>query len=408
MRPRFEPTDMGDERTSVVYVLPDKLGGVASIVDNLLAYRRADGWAHRVLLTHNRLDVDTRYGAGFPADGCGVFEYTLPVENLRAVLARLGRALPPGPGVLVSNDWIELATLAVHDPGRTVIQLLHGDHEYYYDLAVKHEPLVHAWIAYSRAMYGRLRALLPHRAASIFHLPYGIPIPPAARAAAPGPLRLLYAGRLENGQKGIFDLPLIDTHLRELGAKVVWTVVGGGPDEGELRHRWNGAVNVRWLGRRGSAEVQALEAEHDVFVLPTRAEGFSVALLEAMAAGLVPVVSDIESGVPEVVEADVSGFRPAVGDIAGFARAIAELGSNRDRLEAMSHAARRTVVERFDARERVPQYQALYARFRELYRPRPADITLHYGSRLDQPWLPNRAVYAVRAARRRLAGKPLP
>lgn len=399
---------MDDRQPSVVYVMPDKLGGVATIAANLLAYRRADGWAHRVLLTHNRLDADTRHGAAFTADGCDIFEYTLPVENLHAVLRHLGQALPPGPGVLVSNDWIELAMLAVHDPRRTVIQILHGDHDYYYDLAVKHEPLIHAWIAYSRAMYERLRALLPHRSDSIFHLPYGIPIPAAVRVPAPGPLRLLYAGRLENGQKGIFDLPLIDAQLRDVGAKVVWTIVGGGPDEAELRRRWEGASNVGWLGRRTSAEVQALEAEHDVFVLPTRAEGFSVALLEAMAAGLVPVVSDIESGVPEVVEAGVSGFRPAVGDLAGFGKAIAELAANRDRVEAMSHAARRTVAERFDVRERAPQYQALYARFRELHRPRPADVTLHYGSRLDKPWLPNAAVYAVRAARRRLAGKPLP
>jgi glycosyltransferase involved in cell wall biosynthesis len=397
---------MDDRHPSVVYVMPDKLGGVATIVANLLAYRGADGWAHRVLLTHNRLDADTRRGAAFAADGCGAFEYTLPVENLHAVLARLARALPPGPGVLVSNDWIELAMLSVRDPGRTVIQILHGDHDYYYDLAVKHEPVIHAWVAYSRAMYERLRTLLPHRSESIFHLPYGVPIPAAARAPVPGPLRLLYAGRLENGQKGIFDLPLIDAALREVGARVVWTIVGGGPDEGELRRRWEGGSSVRWLGRRTSGEVQVLEAEHDVFVLPTRAEGFSVALLEAMAVGLVPVVSDIESGVPEVVEEGVGGFRPAVGDVAGFGKAIAELAANRDRLEAMSRVARRTVAERFDVRDRAPQYQTLYARFRELHRPRPADVTLHYGSRLDQPWLPNVAVYAVRAARRRMRGTP--
>jgi glycosyltransferase involved in cell wall biosynthesis len=397
---------MDEKHPSVVYVMPDKLGGVATIVANLLAYRRADEWAHRVLLTHNRLDADTRHGAVFAADECGAFEYTLPVENLHAVLARLARALPPGPGVLVSNDWIELAMLSVRDPGRTVIQILHGDHDYYYDLAVKHETVIHAWVAYSRAMYKRLRTLLPHRSESIFHLPYGVPIPASGRAPAPGPLRLLYAGRLENGQKGIFDLPLIDAQLHAVGAKVVWTVVGGGPDEAELRRRWEGAFNVRWLGRRSSAEVQALEGEHDVFVLPTRTEGFSVALLEAMAAGLVPVVSDIESGVPEVVEAGAGGFRPAVGDVAGFAKAIAELAANRDRLEAMSRAARRTVAERFDVRDRAPQYQALYARFRELHRPRPAEVTLHYGSRLDRPWLPNVAVYAVRAARRRMRGTP--
>jgi len=73
---------------------------------------------------------------------------------------------------------------------------------------------------------------------------------------------------------------------------------------------------------------------------------------------------------------------------------------------AVAQAFAQRVAERFDIRDRAPQYQALYARFRELHRLRPAEVTLHYGSRLDRPWLPNVAVYAVRAARRRMRGTP--
>jgi glycosyltransferase involved in cell wall biosynthesis len=151
--------------------------------------------------------------------------------------------------------------------------------------------------------------------------------------------------------------------------------------------------------------VLGLYADHDVFVLPTRAEGVPVALLEAMGAGLVPIVSDIESGVSEVIESGVTGYRPAVGDTASFAAAVAELERNRGRLETMSRTARQTVVERFDIRERVGQYQALFSRWRELYRPRPGIVRLHYGSRLDKAWLPNALVSAFRSSRRQLAGK---
>jgi len=67
----------------------------------------------------------------------------------------------------------------------------------------------------------------------------------------------------------------------------------------------------------------------------------------------------------------------------------------------MSREARRTVSERFDIRERAADYEALYARWRELYRPKPTRFTVQYGSRLDRRWLPNAAVYALRAALRR-------
>ena len=69
------------------------------------------------------------------------------------------------------------------------------------------------------------------------------------------------------------------------------------------KRRWGFNPQVRWLGRLTTPALLDQYVAQDVFVLPTRAEGFPVALVEAMGAGLVPVVSDIESGVPEIVDA---------------------------------------------------------------------------------------------------------
>jgi glycosyltransferase involved in cell wall biosynthesis len=157
---------------------------------------------------------------------------------------------------------------------------------------------------------------------------------------------------------------------------------------------------VRYLGSLTNAETIDCLADHDVFVLPTRVEGLPVALLEAMGAGVVPVVSDIDSGVPDIVTAEATGLLPQVGDVTGFADAIARLDGDRPLLERLSAAGRRTVEERFDVRDRVADYQALYARYAELYRPLAADATLQYGSRLDRPWIPNPFVRIVRSTLR--------
>ena len=121
-----------------------------------------------------------------------------------------------------------------------------------------------------------------------------------------------------------------------------------------------------------------------------------------------PVVSNLTSGVPEVVTPGVSGYRPEIGDVTGFADAIAALDRNRELLETLGRQARQTVMERFDIRERVGDYQQLFARWRELRRPKPRRSPMPYGSRLDKPWLPNTLVYAVRASQRRLTGRALP
>jgi glycosyltransferase involved in cell wall biosynthesis len=385
---------------SVVYVLPDKMGGMMNIVANLLQYRDADNFTHHAVLTHNHLSTDVRFGQPLACDSQTTVEYTLPVENLHAVMRRVARAIPPGPGVVVASDLLDLATLSVHDVGRAVILILHGDHDYYYDLAKRHDRVVHAYIAYSRHMFEQLRVHLPHRLDSIFYIPYGIPLPSRVRVAKPGPLRLIFAGRLEHGQKGVLELPAIDERLRALHCDVTWTIAGDGPDGQKLRAMWPPSATVDYRGALKNSETIAALADQDVFVLPTRNEGLPVALLEAMGAGVVPVVSNIDSGVPDVMTAGVNGLLPEVGDVNGFAEAIARLASDRPLLERMGAAGRRIVEERFDVRVRTREYQAFFARYAELYRPLSSDAVLQYGSRLDRPWIPNPLVRLVRSTLR--------
>jgi glycosyltransferase involved in cell wall biosynthesis len=397
--PRDESERVTSE-PSVVYVLPDKLGGMMNVVANLLAYRQPDHFRYHAVLTHNRLTSDVRFGQQLACDSQMSVEYTLPVENLYAVMRRLARAIPAGPGVVVAGDLLDLATLSVHDLGRAVVQILHGDHDYYYELAVRHDRVVHAYVVISRRMHVELLERLPHRADDIYYIPFGIPLPPRVRSAAAGPLRLIFAGRLEHSQKGILELPAIDARLCDRRVDVTWTIVGDGPDGSRLRAAWPESSRVRYHGALTNEETVACLASHDVFVLPTRVEGLPVALLEAMASGVVPVVSNIPSGVPEIVTRGVTGFMPAVGDVDGFADAIARLAGDRVCLERFSTMGRKSVVERFDIRDRVKQYQALYGRYAEMYRPLPPDASLQYGSRLDQPWIPNSVVRVVRSALR--------
>ena len=390
---------------SVVCVIPDKLGGSLNIVEGLFRHRRPDAFAYAAILTHNPLWTDTRFGGRFSADYQASFEFKTPIENFHAVLRRLRDAIPSGEGVLLVNDLLEVAVASAFDCGRTVIQILHGDNDYYYDLAERHENAIDAFVVYGRTMERKLRARLPHRAGDIFFLPYGVIEPPERREAVPGRLRLLFAGRIEHGQKGVLDLPLIDQALADRGVDASWTIVGAGPDERRLRDGWRSS-RVNFLGAKTAAEVLEIAARHDVFVLPTRYEGVPVGLIEAMSVGLAPVVSRIESGVAEVLDDGRTGLMPPVGDVAAFADAIAALDRDRTLLESIGDSAWRYVAAAHNIRERTDAYQALFARYRELSRPRAAEPVVLYGSRLDRPWLPNVAVKTVRSMIRRAKGKP--
>jgi glycosyltransferase involved in cell wall biosynthesis len=390
---------------SVVCVIPDKLGGSLNIVEGLFRYRRPDAFAYAAILTHNPLWTDAPFGGRFNADYQATFEFKTPVENFHAVLRRLRDAIPAGDGVLLVNDLLEAAMASAFDCGRTVIQILHGDNDYYYDLAARHQNAIDAFVVYGRTMERKLKARLPHRAQDVSYLPYGVIEPAARRRAVPGKLRLLFAGRLEHGQKGVLDLPLIDRALVDRGVDVSWTVVGAGPDDQRLRDVW-GSSRVSFLGAKTSAEVLEIASRHDVFVLPTRYEGVPVGLIEAMSVGLAPVVSRIESGVAEILDDRKTGLMPPVGDVGAFADAIATLDEDRALLESIGGAAWRYVAAAHNMRERTEAYQALFARYRTLRRPRTGGAFVAYGSRLDRPWLPNAAVKTVRSIIRRAKGKP--
>ncbi len=381
-------------RDEVAYVLPGKMGGVDNYVRNLLAHRRDDRLSSAAIRTENEAVADVRCDEPMSADRDVRFSYSLPPENIHSVLRRFARVFS-GPGVIVANDWIELALTAAHDTGRAVVAITHGDFDYYYDLALRHSSTIDAFVTYSERMFQRLRELLPDRHATIFLLPYGVDIPAAVRRPVAGPLRLLYVGRLHR-DKGVFDLPAIDAGLRARGVDVTWTIQGTGPDEMALKDAWQGR-DIRWTGMQPMADVLRLYALHDVIVMPSRNEGLPVALLEAGAAGVVPVVSNLASGIPDVVAPGLTGYRPEPGDIGAFVGAIASLAANRDQVEGISRRVRERVASTYDAAICTAAYERLFADWREWKRPRPASVHLQYGSRLDQPWIPNPVVRAIRS-----------
>jgi glycosyltransferase involved in cell wall biosynthesis len=376
----------------VVHVLPDKLGGVFNFCGNLLGHRSRAGLPHRAVLTHNHISVDVRSGERLAADSQVSVEYELPIENVYSVLRRVRDAIS-GTGALVAHDWIELGAVSAYPLPRTVFSVVHGDFDYYYNLAVKHEPDVDAWVTYSDAIYHRLLTLLPHRTESIFLRRYGVEIGGCRRPAA-GPLRLLYVGRIDR-HKGVFDLPQIDAALADAGVDITWTVQGTGPDEQALKAAWANP-RVRWTGRQEMAQVLAEYTRHDVLVMPSRGEGLPVALLEAGAAGVVPVASDLASGVPEIVRNGETGCRAPVGDCSAFARAIQMLAADRPGVERMSASIRALIAREWDIRTRALEYQALFERWEELKRPRAGRRPRQYGSRLDRRWIPNPLVRTVR------------
>lgn len=178
------------------------------------------------------------------------------------------------------------------------------------------------------------------------------------RSESDGPVRLIALGRVVDSDKGVFWLPKILDELADLNVRL--TVVGDGPDLSELQRRCaHLKERVFFYGGIAPPAVPQMLAAHDVFLFPSRFEGLPLSLVEAMAAGCVPVASHIRQVTDFVVNDGVDGFLFAIGDSGAAARAVRQLEADRSLLCRMSDAARENIRGRFDLPDMAKAYADL-------------------------------------------------
>jgi glycosyltransferase involved in cell wall biosynthesis len=119
--------------------------------------------------------------------------------------------------------------------------------------------------------------------------------------------------------------------------------------------------NVVLHGWLGSAEVIDLLRKSDVFTLVSAYEGFCIALVEAMANGCCPVVTDIRSGNKQLVTDGENGFVVPVGDVEAFVEKIVYLAETPEKLLEFRQKAWRT-GKQYSVERMVEAYEKCFER----------------------------------------------
>ena len=191
--------------------------------------------------------------------------------------------------------------------------------------------------------------------------------PPATRRGAT-PFHIISVASLEpvKGHRFLVDACRM---LEDRGLDFRCDLVGDGPLRARIAAQIAGrglGDRVRLLGAQPRPAVARLLAEAHVAVLashPTpdgKREGIPVALMEAMSAGL-PVVATAISGVPELVEPDVSGLLVPSGNPRALANALQRLAHDAALRERLGAEGRRTVTREFDLETNARELVALIA-----------------------------------------------
>jgi glycosyltransferase involved in cell wall biosynthesis len=149
---------------------------------------------------------------------------------------------------------------------------------------------------------------------------------------------------------------LVDEHP---GLRVV--LVGSGPLEAELRAQAQGlGIGDATVFAGSRDDVFALLPAFDLFALSSRFEGLPIALLEAMACGVAPVVTRV-GGVPEVVTDGRDGVLVDPGDAGELATALGKLLADPTRRQELATGAAERAAA-FDLAHAVRRIEAVYDR----------------------------------------------
>jgi len=186
----------------------------------------------------------------------------------------------------------------------------------------------------------------------------------AAKIVQNSPLKLTFVGRLA----AVKGLPVLFQALKTLsyqGVDFELDVIGDGPDRAALevlaqRGALQGRIN--FLGYKSQSDVAEFLTQSDVFVLPSFAEGLPVVLMEALAAS-VPVVATQIAGVSELVQDGVNGYLVSAGDETALADKLDVLMRNPKLRSKMGKSGAEIVAQEFDISKETSRLAQLFKNY---------------------------------------------
>jgi glycosyltransferase involved in cell wall biosynthesis len=333
--------------TFCAYDKPNNLGGPLTWLSQLLPGLRAHGIESRCLfLTHwgdTGPYIEKLRASGFDCRQEACHYHTR--DRIQWMLSQL-QETPPDvfvPNLVVAGYY---AGRWVRSAGIPTVGILHSDDAFYRGIQDefvfgRKEYRLSALACVSSELERQVNARQP-LVTEVRRISYGVEVPQRKAERSPGRLRLAYVGRLAQEQKQISEVTRALCRVTSALSGTEAVLYGDGPDRAAVEAILAGegcSSGVTLAGRVPGELMQSRLLDCDVLVLLSDYEGLPIAVLEAMACGVVPVCLQMRSGIPELVEDGVTGL--VVRDRQeGLLEAIRRLQSEAGLWERLSRAAR--------------------------------------------------------------------
>ena len=367
-------------------------GGVFSVIKNLIQYSQNPAIENHIIYTINKEKVPVFVAEHITGAASQQVFYYSPKWNFYYTCRQLAKLIPDDRAVVVAHDWLELGMMSNLGLQNPVVFFLHGNYTYYYELSQKHEPAIDQFICVAKNIEVKLLTILPAREESITYLRFPVPfVFNNQQMKQDG--SIIFIGRL-TPEKGYHLVPLIAQKLREKNIEVNWHIVGSAANKKE-KIEWDGNIPVKFYGNIPNNEVLELLKRMQILLLPSLAEGMPVTIIEAMKAGVIPIVNNIDGGIQELVFDNSTGYKIQNNSVSDYEIRISALMADKELAEQMRMNGIIYSNQLFDP---VLNAQAIENRIvamvGALKKSKQASKLI--GSRLDEKWIPNWVTAGIR------------
>jgi len=368
-------------------------GGVLSVIKNLITFSDKQKFENHIIYTINK-DLNGSFKKHNLNNVVSEQQFVYSGKwNFFYTCRKLAKLLPDNKAVIIAHDWLELGMVSNLGLKNPVIFYVHGAYDYYYDLATKHSAWIDNYITVAQHIADKLRTSLPERKDSIHYVRFPIPEINFNEKKDLSVIQVVFAGRCTDA-KGYSLLPKIENELQRRNVNLTWHIAGEGSSDVLNQNIWPTNSNVIFHGNLENDDLIKLLCKSHILLLPSLAEGMPVIVIEAMKAGVVPIVNNLEGGIQEIVKHDITGFLVSFNQVLHYANYVEQLYNNLALMNEISLNAIKIANKLFEPQLNIQEYDAIVDKASTIVNiKKPKKI---YGSRLDQPWLPNIIVKALR------------
>lgn len=340
-----------------VYILPNAAGGVASVVSNLIRYTGHPEIHKKVILTGNS------------EKPCNVNFYDAEVivesapkkwaENRRMFVRRIARHLTHD-SIIISNDGNpEFSMIEMLHLNNPVIAILHGDNNHYFNGCKRYSYLIDRIICVSSHLQRKSVQQIGQDVNPIF-IPFPTPQIEAPKSKSNnGPIKLVYTGGVTEA-KGCEHFPAFINLLDASCIDYEFHIIGEGDLLDSLKDTYACHPRIKIYGQLSNKTVLGILQEMHIAILFSKFEGLPVCIVEAMKSGAVPVVFDLPTGIPDIIQDGINGYRASQGDVRSAVEHIKALSEDNNKWDLMSESAKVTADRLFNPYRQALSYEKIF------------------------------------------------